>query len=306
MFSPKWQPIVPSYFEHVTKTWKYIIPWPQSKYSAKIDPVLDFDPANTAISTTSADMLLSGIAEDGYIVQRILETHAHADHITAAQYLKTQLRKKQKAASQACIGKGITSRNSFDCTFTDGETFSIGKLEARVLHLPGHTPDHVGSLIGENVFCGDSILNPDIASARTDFPQGSANILGQSVRKLLSLHRHFRLYTGHVYPPADRIQDGDQGGLQGQPRPFAAIEEHRHVNRHVKDGTSEEDFVRWRQERDASLGSPRLLHHSLQFNIRAGKPPRPSLDGTVLLRMPLKIPETAFSRESVFITHPLN
>ncbi|EKG21347.1 Beta-lactamase-like protein [Macrophomina phaseolina MS6] len=109
MFSPKLQPIVPSYFEHVTKTWKYIIPWPQSKYSAKIGPVLDSDPANTAISTTSADMLLSGIAEDGYIVQRILETHAHADHITAAQYLKTQLRKKQKAAPQACIGKGITS-----------------------------------------------------------------------------------------------------------------------------------------------------------------------------------------------------
>lgn len=306
MMSSKLQPIIHTHFERVTGTWQYIVADPSSNHAVVIDPVLDFDPTKNAILTTSADLLLSSVAENGYTVDRILETHAHADHITAAHYLRTQLGKKQSSVPQVCIGEGISSvqalfatkyglpenewRNSFDHTFADGEKFRIGALEAQVVHLPGHTPDHVGYLVGDNVFCGDSIFNPDIGSARTDFPQGSASCLWQSMRKLLSLLPHYRLYTGHDYPPKDRVHDG----TEGQPRPFATVEEHRQNNKHVKDGTSEEDFVSWRTERDASLANPRLIHQSLQFNIRAGRPPTISPDGTRVLHMPLDVPEHVF------------
>ncbi|KAL1626431.1 hypothetical protein SLS56_006835 [Neofusicoccum ribis] len=300
------QPIIHTVFESVTGTWQYVVADAESKQAAVIDAVLDFDPAKNEISTSSADRLLSLIDEHGYTVDRILETHAHADHITAAHYLKCRLQKKQAAAPKVCIGEGIASvqalfsrkygipeeewSSSFDHTFANDEKFGIGALQAQVLHLPGHTPDHVGYLIGENVFCGDSIFNPDVGSARADFPQGSAADLWQSMRKLLSVPPHYRLYTGHDYPPADRVHDGGQG----QPRPFATVEEHRKQNKHVKDGTTEADFIKWRTERDSSLSHPRLIHQSLQFNIRAGRPPSTSPDGTPLLRVPLNVPGHVF------------
>jgi glyoxylase-like metal-dependent hydrolase (beta-lactamase superfamily II) len=166
--------------------------------------------------------------------------------------------------------------------YADGESFDIGNVQVVVLHLPGHTPDHVGYQIGENVFTGDSIFNPDLGSARCDFPEGSASALWNSMQRLLSLPLHYKLYTGHDYPPADRKgEDGDS-----KPRPYATVEEHRASNKHVKVGTEESTFVEWRTTRDAGLNEPKLINHALQFNIRAGKLP---VDRMV--HVPLKLPE---------------
>jgi glyoxylase-like metal-dependent hydrolase (beta-lactamase superfamily II) len=294
------KPDIYACFEAVTATWQYLIADPQTRDAVVIDSVLDFNPASSQIRTDTADGLLKLISKHNLTVTRILETHAHADHLTAATYLQQKLVSQGSPRPDICIGARITEvqatfaakyqinttelANVFDKLFQDNEEFMIGEIQVKVLHLPGHTPDHVGYLIGENVFTGDSIFNPDVGSARADFPGGSAIALYSSTQTLLGLPEDYHLYVGHDYPPEGRVEN-DVGEKH---KPYTTVKEQREENKHVKEGTKEEDFVKFRSERDAVLGEPRLLHQSLQFNIRAGKLPEATKSGDLFLRIPVK------------------
>ncbi|KAJ5650700.1 uncharacterized protein N7484_004423, partial [Penicillium longicatenatum] len=289
------EPTIHPVFENVTGTWQYIVSDPSTRSAAIIDPVLDYNPVTQEITTDSADALLSLIKEKGYKIERILETHAHADHLTAASYLQKQLFQTQGYKPPVGIGKrieqvqklfgqryGIQSeeyRTAFDKLFEDDESFQIGDLTAKAVHLPGHTPDHLGYQIGDNVFCGDSLFHVDIGTARCDFPGGDAKDLYESSRKLLALDDHVKIWPGHDYPPEGR----------DSPIPWMSVADHRRQNKHVGDVVSEKEFVTLRTERDAKLNAPRLLHQSLQVNIRAGHLPRPMSSGYRMLHLPLKL-----------------
>ncbi|KAL7622437.1 hypothetical protein AAE478_007942 [Parahypoxylon ruwenzoriense] len=289
------EPVIHSVFETKTSTWQYVVADPSSSTAVIIDPVLDYDPATQSITTHSADSLLSLVKEKGYKIEKILETHAHADHLTAASYLQSRLAKEQGHRPPIGIGKrigkvqqlfgqkyGISAdeyEGVFDELFDDAGTFDVGGLKASVIHLPGHTPDHVGYKIGDNVFCGDSIFHADIGTARCDFPGGSACHLFESGRKLLALPDNVKIWTGHDYPPDER----------GAPAAWMSVADHRERNKHLRDGISQEEFVALRSQRDATLAAPRLLHQSLQMNIRAGHLPKPTASGDRLLHLPLKL-----------------
>lgn len=299
-------PEVHPHFEPKTSTWQYIVADAQTRKAVIIDSALDFDPAFNSLSTDTADSLLAFIDEHKYTVTHILETHVHADHLTASRYLQRQLVQRGQPRADVCIGKRIQIVQStlaahycidsseldlasaFDHLFDDGEHFSIGNLDAYVLHLPGHTPDHIGYVIGGNVFTGDSIFNPDVGSARCDFPGGSAHALYASMKTLLSLTPYYRLYTGHDYPPAARasLENG------GKWKAYTTVEEQNSTNKHVRDGVSKEEFVKWRTERDATLSEPRLLHQSLQVNVRGGRLPRKTAEGYRFLSVPLKVTQS--------------
>ncbi|KAK0645515.1 beta-lactamase-like protein [Cercophora newfieldiana] len=291
------EPTVHTCFEPVTCTWQYVVADPETKAAVIIDPVLDFDPAKNAISTDTADALLSLVKENGYTITRLIETHAHADHLTAAHYLQQKLVSSGGPKPSMCIGKrigGVQERfakrygidesdyaGAFDHLVEDDEVFAIGNLEAKAVHLPGHTPDHMGYVIGSNIFCGDSLFNPDIGSARCDFPSGSPHALYTSCQTLFSLPPHFKIYTGHDYPnPADGRTD---------PVPYTTVATQKATNKHLKEGTTEEEFTKWRQERDSGLAEPRLIHQALQFNIRGGRLPAATEGGDRFLHVPLKV-----------------
>ncbi|KAJ5928965.1 putative metallo-hydrolase [Penicillium verhagenii] len=275
------EPTIHHIFESVTGTWQYIVADSSTQTAAIIDPVLNYDPVTQAITTDSADALLSLIEEKGYKIERILETHAHADHLTAASYLQRKLTRKQGYKPPIGIGKrieqvqklfgqryGIQSEEYetvFDKLFEDEEFFQIGNVTAKAIHLPGHTPDHLGYQIG--------------GTARCDFPGGDAKDLFQSSRKLLALDDHVKIWPGHDYPPEGR----------DSPIPWLSVADHRKQNKHVGDVVSEKEFVALRTERDAKLNAPRLLHQSLQVNIRAGQLPKPLDSGYRILRLPLKL-----------------
>ena len=169
--------------------------------------------------------------------------------------------------------------HAFDHTFADDETFKIGEIQARVTHLPGHTPDHIGYVIGSNVFTGDSIFNPDVGSARCDFPGGSSTDLYQSMQKLLSFPGHFKLYTGHDYPPENRDVSMSQYAAGSKAIPFTTVDNQAQQNKHAKRGTQIEEFAKWRSERDSSLSEPKLLAQAMQVNIRGGRLPNESSSG---------------------------
>ncbi|KAI3533748.1 metallo-beta-lactamase superfamily protein [Colletotrichum filicis] len=289
------EPTIHEIFEPVTGTWQYIVADPSTKAAVIIDSVLDFDPAKNAISTQTADGLLDVVKKNGYNVVNILETHVHADHLTASKYLQSRLREAQDgAAPKICIGRrigvvqerfaekyGISKdeyANAFDRLLDDDEVFEIGDLKAKAIHLPGHTPDHMGYMIGANVFAGDSLFNHDVGSARCDFPGGNARDLFASVRRLLDLPETTKIWTGHDYPPAHR-------------GPLAATEvaKQKTENKHLAQNVTEEDFVKWREERDSGLGEPRLMHWALQVNVRAGNMPSPTKAGDRLLHVPVKM-----------------
>jgi glyoxylase-like metal-dependent hydrolase (beta-lactamase superfamily II) len=231
-------------------------------------------------------------------VQYIMETHAHADHVTASRYLQQKLIQLGQPRPKIAIGKRITPvqntfaekygvekeelEDVFDKLWEDGEEFEIGNSEGEVMYLPGHTPDHVGYKIEGNVLTGDSIFNPDVGSARADFTSGSATDLWTPTQKLLMLPEDFRLYTGHDYPPATR--EVNEAGEKW--KAYTTVADQKRDNKHVKAGTKEEDFVGWRKERDAGLGEPRLFNQAMQVDIRGGRLPR---DG--FFKVPVKAEE---------------
>ncbi|KAG5342962.1 hypothetical protein C0989_005911 [Termitomyces sp. Mn162] len=270
-------PTVFAFYEKQTSTWQYLVADPITSETVIIDPVLDYDITNMTVSTSTADCLLKFIVDRCLKVLRILETHAHADHLSASQYLKEKL----PGEVSLCIGKRITQiqklfarrygvdpqllEGAFDILLDDNEEFKLGHTSCKVIHLPGHTPDHVGYVLGDNVFTGDSIFLPDVGSARADFPGGNAKDL---YKRLLSLPQDYKLFVGHDYPPGDR-----------HPLCMATVDEQRHMNKHGKTGTTEQEFIKFRQDRDATLGEPKLLHPSLKVNICGGKVPPPDKSG---------------------------
>ncbi|KAJ5661953.1 uncharacterized protein N7477_009569 [Penicillium maclennaniae] len=290
------EPTIHHVFEDVTGTWQYIVADPSTSTAVIIDPVLNYDPVTQAITTHSADELLSLVQEKGYKIEKILETHAHADHLTSSSYLQSRLAQIQDHKPPISIGKRIKQvqnlfgkryglardeyNHVFDKLFDDDETFSIGNLTAKAIHLPGHTPDHLGYQIGgkyQNVFCGDSIFHAEIGTARCDFPGGDATQLFRSGRRLLELPDDVKIWPGHDYPSDGR-----------EPVPWMSVRDQKKLNKHLGAKVSEEEFVQMRDERDRMLKAPRLLHQSLQMNIRAGRLPKVE-EGFRMLRLPLKV-----------------
>ncbi|RJE27460.1 metallo-beta-lactamase domain protein [Aspergillus sclerotialis] len=288
------EPTITAVFENNTGTWQYIVSDPATSSAVIIDAVLDYDRTTQDVSTHSADELLALVNECGLKVDMILETHIHADHLSAASYLQKRLGKVPIGIGgriermQRMFGQryGISEneyKGVFGKLFKDDEVFRIGELSAQAVHLPGHTPDHLGYMVGENIFCGDSVFHIDIGTARCDFPGGSATDLFNSTRKLLSLSDSTKIWTGHDYPPPGR----------GAPVPWLSVAEHRKQNKHLMGNVSAEEFVRVRQERDKQLAEPKLLHQSLQMNIRGGRLPPPTGESGGkeyrFLKVPLKV-----------------
>jgi glyoxylase-like metal-dependent hydrolase (beta-lactamase superfamily II) len=281
-------PVVHGFFDAATWTVTYVVYDHEGGACAILDSVLDYDPKSGRTSTTSADQVIAFVAQKNLRVQWILETHAHADHLSAAAYLKSKL------GGQTAIGDHITAVQSvfkgifnlemsfkddgsqFDRLLQPDETFAIGGLVAKVMYVPGHTPACVAYQIGDAVFVGDTLFMPDVGSARCDFPGGCAKTLYASVRKILSLPAQTRLFMCHDYPPTER-----------EIRFETTVAEQRAHNIHLHDGIDEAQFVRMRTERDATLAMPVLILPAVQINIRAGVFPPKDDNGVSYLKIPL-------------------
>ena len=281
-------PLVKAFFDEDSSTYSYVVADTMTKICAIIDSVLDYDIASAKTSTTQADKLIAYVKKHDLKVEWILETHVHADHLTAAPYLKQQLGGKIAMSKhidtvQQTFAKiyhvDITQINAnlpFDYLFDNGEAFSIGSLQARALAVPGHTPACMAYQIGDAAFVGDTLFMPDVGTARCDFPGGNAHTLYQSIRRLLALPPATRLFMCHDYPPAGR-----------EPAWQTTVAEQRAGNIHVHDGVSEDEFVAMRKRRDATLDMPVLILPSVQVNIRAGDLPPKDDNGVAYLRIPL-------------------
>lgn len=282
------RPQVHGIFDPATWTVTYIVHNGPGTACAIIDSVLDYDPKSGRTRTTSADKAIAYVQEHQLRVEWILETHAHADHLTAAPYLKSKLGGKTAIGHQITtvqkVFKGIFNLeegfrqdgSQFDQLLKDEETFRIGDLTGQVMAVPGHTPACVAYRIGDAVFVGDTLFMPDVGTARCDFPGGDAKTLYASVRKLLSLPPQTRLFMCHDYPPNDR------------PVAFeTTVAEQRAKNIHVHDGISEAQFVQMRTQRDATLEMPVLILPAVQINIRAGEMPPKESNGTAYVKIPL-------------------
>jgi len=282
------QPQVHGLFDAATSTVTYVVHDPASKAAVIIDPVLDFSPRNARISTASADAVLNYVRAQGLDLRYVLETHAHADHLSAAHYIREQ------TGAPVVIGAHITDVQTifaglfeaddvvcdgsvFDILVADDDELPLGNLTIKVLHTPGHTPACVTYIIGDAAFVGDTVFMPDYGTARADFPGGDARTLYHSIRKVLDLPKDTRLFTGHDYPPETR------------PIPAweASVADHRSANIHIHDGISEDAFVAMREARDKTLAAPLLILPALQVNIRAGNLPPATPEGHVYLRLPV-------------------
>lgn len=281
-------PIVKGFFDHDTWTVTYVVYEKPGTPCAIIDSVLDYDPKSGRTSTAAADEVIAFVHANNLQVAWILETHAHADHLTAAPYLKEKLGGRTAIGANIRIVqevfKGIfnlessfaTDGSQFDHLFAEGETFQIGQLAGEVMYLPGHTPACAGYRIGNAVFVGDTIAMPDVGTARCDFPGGDASILYQSIRKLLSLPPDTRLFMCHDYPPAGRDVCFE-----------TTVAAEREKNIHVHDGVDEATYVDMRTTRDQGLAMPVLILPAVQVNIRAGHLPPPEQNGVSYLKIPL-------------------
>ncbi len=280
-------PMIEAFFDDATGTVSYVLYDQPGGRAAIIDPVLDFDPKAGRIHTVSADRLIAFVHAQRLTMDWILETHAHADHLSAAQYLKRELGGRIAIGERIRQVQGVFERlfnlgddpraeARFDHLFGDGERFRIGALEAEAIFVPGHTPADVAYRIGDAVFVGDTLFMPDVGTARCDFPGGNAHTLYQSIRRLLSLPPETRLFMCHDYPPADR-----------PPRWQSTVAEQRRDNLHVHDGVDEAAFVAMRQARDAGLAMPNLILPSIQVNIRAGALPPAEDNGVRYLKLPV-------------------
>jgi glyoxylase-like metal-dependent hydrolase (beta-lactamase superfamily II) len=277
-----------SFFDAATNTVTYLVWDPATRAAAIIDPVLDFDPNAGRLTTGSADAVLAAAAEENLRIDWILDTHAHADHLSGADYLRrltgaklgigAHITKVQKAFLPLF---GVTTDSPdakvFDVLLNQGDTLPLGNLEIGVLHTPGHTPACVTFLIDDMAFVGDTLFMPDYGTARADFPGGDAATLYRSIRRILALPPETRIFVGHDYLPQSR----DTFIWE------TTVAEERARNVHVHDGVTEDDFVEMREARDKTLAAPRLILPSLQVNIRAGALPPAEADGQVYLKLPV-------------------
>ena len=283
------KPMVRTFFDEPTFTASHVVHCSITKKAAIIDSVLDFDAAAGRISHASADAITEYVEAEGLDLEWLLETHVHADHLSAAPYLQERLGGRiaigrQIVTVQEVFGKIFNEGtrfqrdgSQFDRLFEDGDTFGIGELECAVLHVPGHTPADLAYVVGDAVFAGDTLFMPDYGTARADFPGGDARQLFRSIRRLLSLPPEARLFLCHDYKATGRDAFAWETTVGVQ----------RTANVHVHQGVDEEDFVAMRTERDRTLGMPKLILPSIQVNMRAGHLPEPDDNGTRYLRMPL-------------------
>ena len=281
-------PAIQSWFDAATHTVSYLVHDPASREAAIIDPVLDFTANDARIGTGSADAMLAAVEAQGLTLRWLLETHAHADHLSAAHHLRA------RTGAPIVIGRHITDvqaifaplfeaddvtpdGSQFDRLVSDGDSLPLGELSITVMHTPGHTPACVTYVIGDAAFVGDTLFMPDFGTARADFPGGSAAALYQSTRRILALAPETRIFVGHDYLPAGRSEFSWE----------TTVAQQRAGNIHVHDGVSEAEFIALRTARDATLAAPQLILPSLQVNIRAGALPPPTDAGHTYLRLPI-------------------
>ncbi|CRL11090.1 MBL fold metallo-hydrolase [Phaeobacter italicus] len=282
-------PLVKAFFDEQTNTVSYVVQEPQGQACAIVDSVLDFDHAAGRTDTRSADEIIAWITEQNLKVDWILESHVHADHLSAAPYLQ------EKLGGKIGIGANITvvqdtfgkvfnegtefqrDGSQFDALFKDGDSFHIGQMRGDVMHTPGHTPACLTYVIGDAAFVGDTLFMPDFGTARCDFPGGSSEALFQSIQKILSLPDETRIFVGHDYKAPGR----DEFAWE------TTVGEQKALNVHIGQGRPVEEFVAMRDARDATLAMPRLILPSLQVNMRAGQMPEPDAQGDVFLKVPI-------------------
>ena len=282
------RPTVTSFFDEATNTATYVVKDPASPACAIIDCVLDFNYASGAMSYGSADRIISHIEQNGLTLEWLIETHVHADHLSAAPYIQ------QRLGGRIGIGEGIRvvqhtfgkvfnegtefqrDGSQFDHLYKDGEHYSIGSLDAYAMHTPGHTPACMTHVVGDAAFVGDTLFMPDGGTARADFPGGDARQLYRSIRKILALPASTRLFMCHDYAPGGR-----EISLE------TTVKDEREWNIHVHDGITEEEFVAMRTARDETLGMPKLIIPSIQVNMKAGAFPEPEGNGTRYLKVPI-------------------
>lgn len=285
-------PDVAGFFDPRTFSVQYVVSDPVTKQCAIIDPVLDFDEKSGATATHHADELLAYIHKEGLSVEWILDTHPHADHFSAAQYLK------EKTGAPTAIGEHVTKVQAlwkeiyhwpdmptdgrqWDKLFAEGDTFTIGELKARVMHSPGHTLASITYVIGDAAFVHDTLFQPDFGTARADFPGGDAKVLWDSIQQILALPDATRVFTGHDYMPNGR-----------EPQWESTVAEQRERNPHLA-RVSEAEYIALRHKRDSELPMPKLILHSLQVNARGGQLPEPEANGKRYLKIPLDALESA-------------
>ena len=283
------RPDVKAFFDKDTYTFSYVVADPATGKAAVIDSVLDYDPASGRTSRASADQIVDYVREKGLEVEWIIDTHVHADHLSAAPYLKEQLGGRMGIGEhirtvQDTFGKLFNAGtefardgSQFDHLFTDGETYAVGSIEARALHTPGHTPACMTHVIGDTAFVGDTLFMPDYGTARCDFPGGDARTLFASIQKIFALPDETRLFMCHDYKAPGRDEYAYETTVGAE----------RQNNVHVHQGVAEADFVKMRSERDATLSMPRLILPSVQINMRAGHKPPAEDNGVSYLKIPL-------------------
>ncbi|MBL3558669.1 MULTISPECIES: MBL fold metallo-hydrolase [Marinobacter] len=284
-------PLVQHFFDEPTNTFSYVVSDPDSNACAIIDSVLDFDYAAGKTDVRSANEIIDYIRKKDLKVEWIIETHVHADHLSAAPYLHTELGGKTGIGAhivevQEIFGKAFNAGtefardgSQFDALFKEGDSFRIGNLEGRVLHTPGHTPACLTYVIGDAAFVGDTLFMPDYGTARCDFPGGNARTLYHSIQKVLALPPETRIFLCHDYKAPEREEF----------QHMTTVAEQRRNNIHVHEGISEDDFVKMRTERDATLDMPRLILPSVQVNMRAGHMPPAEDNGQVYLKVPVNL-----------------
>ncbi len=283
------RPSIAGFFDEATNTISYVVHDPATNEAAIIDSVLDYDAAAGRTSNGSADLIIEYVTKNDLTVTWLIETHAHADHISAAPYLQGKLGGRLAIGReiirvQEVFGKLFNAGtdfqrdgSQFDHLFDDGETFKLGTLEGIALHVPGHTPADMAFIIGDAAFVGDTIFMPDFGTARADFPGGDARQLYQSIKRLLSLPEDTRLFLCHDYKAPGRDEYAWETTVGQQKR----------ENVHVKEGTSEDEFVEMRTARDKTLDMPKLIMPSVQVNIRGGRLPEPEDNGVSYIKIPV-------------------
>lgn len=284
------RPNVQAFLDPDSETFSYVVYDHENGHAAVIDPVLNFEPKSGRTSTESAEKIIDFVRKHGLTLDWILETHAHADHLSAAPHIRHQLGGKIAIGENICevqrifrvlfnFEKSFLSDGSqFDHLFVDGETFSVGELTATVMYSPGHTPADVAYRFDDALFVGDTLFMPDVGTARCDFPGGDAATLYRSIENLLALPEQTRIFVCHDYPGNARNHESQ-----------TTVKAQRAENIHVHTGVSEGDFVTMREARDATLGAPRLIIPSVQVNVRGGSFPPAEDNGTVYLKVPLNV-----------------